>query len=265
MCSLHAKNLLNSNDIAELEENRIPNLPTADAVYIKPVEVDRRVQPSNLDSQQASQGIISNPLAASRIELPPPFSVYTPTRARKINTEKDPLCSPQPINLVNSQLTKLEKNLCGKIMAMKSYFMDEPHNICAEIVNCKTKTKDPTSVDVKVSALQSKIDILEVENKLLKESCSNKEKSLEVVLEHNSVLNREKSKHIVNPNDNPVSLNKSTCGSQNHFGLDKSNGKKPEHTKTINNVRNNSENSRLIDQIMALKQIKIHLLLWVTQ
>ena len=104
-----------------------------------------------------------------------------------------------------------------------------------------------------------------MENKLLKESCSNKEKSLEVVLEHNSVLNREKSKHIVNPNDNPVSLNKSTCGSQNHFGLDKSNGKKPEHTKTINNVRNNSENSRLIDQIMALKQIKIHLLLWVTQ
>ena len=25
------------------------------------------------------------------------------------------------------------------------------------------------------------------------------------------------------------------------MGLDKSNGKKPEHTKTINNVRNNSE------------------------
>ena len=42
-------------------------------------------------------------------------------------------------------------------------------------------------------------------------------------------------------NDNPVSLNKSTCDSQNHMGLDKSNGKKPEHTKAINNVRNNSE------------------------
>ena len=41
---------------------------------------------------------------------------------------------------------------------------------------------------------------------------------------------------MVNPNDNPVSLNKSTCDSQNHWGLDKSNGKKP-----INNVRNNSE------------------------
>ena len=64
-------------------------------------------------------------------------------------------------------------------MAMKSYFMD---------------------VDVKVTELQSKTGILEVENKLLKENCSNKKKLIEVVLEHNSVLIREKSKHIVNLN-----------------------------------------------------------------
>ena len=59
-------------------------------------------------------------------------------------------------------------------MPMKSYFMDELHRIRAEIVTCKNKTKDPTSVDVKVSELQSKIGILEAENNLLKESCSNK-------------------------------------------------------------------------------------------
>ena len=41
-------------------------------------------------------------------------------------------------------------------MAMKSYFMDELYSIRAEINNCKNKTKDPTSVDVKVSELQSK-------------------------------------------------------------------------------------------------------------
>ena len=124
---------------------------------------------------------------------------------------------------------------------MKSYFMDELHSIRAEIVNCKNKTKDPTSVDVKVSELQSKIGILEAGNKLLKERCSNKQKLLELVFEHKSVLIKEKSKHVVNPNDKQGSLNKSTCDSQNHMGLDKSNGKKPEHTKTINNVRNNSE------------------------
>ena len=41
LCSLRSKNLLNSNDIAKSEENRIPNLPTADVVHIKPVESDK--------------------------------------------------------------------------------------------------------------------------------------------------------------------------------------------------------------------------------
>ena len=50
---------------------------------------------------------------------------------------------------------------------------------------------------MKVSELQSKIGILEAENKLLKENCPNKQKLLEVVLEHNSVLIREESKHVV--------------------------------------------------------------------
>ena len=55
-------------------------------------------------------------------------------------------------------------------MAMKSYFMDELHSMRAEIVNCKNKTKDPTSVDVKVSELQCKIGVLEAENKLLNDA-----------------------------------------------------------------------------------------------
>ena len=47
LCLLHAKNLLNSNDIAESEENGIPNLPTTDVTHIKPVELDKDVQPNN--------------------------------------------------------------------------------------------------------------------------------------------------------------------------------------------------------------------------
>ena len=46
----------------------------------------------------------------------------------------------------------------------------------------KTKPKDLTSVDVKVSELQCKTGIIEEENKLLKESSSNKQKLLEVAL-----------------------------------------------------------------------------------
>ena len=95
LCSLRAKNLLNSNVIAVSEENGIPNLPTADVVHIKPVELDKDVQPSNLNSQQVSQGIISNPVTPARAELPPPFSVYIPTPAGIINNRKRPfLFSP---------------------------------------------------------------------------------------------------------------------------------------------------------------------------
>ena len=71
LCSLHAKNLLNSNDIVKSAENGIPNLPTPDVVHIKPLELDKDVQPINLNSQQVLQEIISNPLTPARIELPP--------------------------------------------------------------------------------------------------------------------------------------------------------------------------------------------------
>ena len=126
-------------------------------------------------------------------------------------------------------------------MATKSYFMDELHSIRVEIADCKNITKDPRFVDVKVSELESKIGILEAENKLLKESCSNKQILLKVVLVHNSVLIEENSTHVVKPNDKLVSLSKSTCDSQNHTSLENSSGKKLEHTKTISNVRINGE------------------------
>ena len=59
---------------------------------------------------------------------------------------------------------------------------------------------------MKGSELQSKTGTREAENKMLKESYSNKQKLLEVVLEHSSGLIKENSKHMINPNDNPVSF-----------------------------------------------------------
>ena len=97
---------------------------------------------------------------------------------------------------------------------------------------------------MKVSELQSRIGIFELVNKLLRESFSNKQKLLKVFLEHNSVLIKQKLKHVENPNDKHVSFNESTYDSQNHMGLDKSNEKKCEHTKTLSNARNNSEKSQ---------------------
>ena len=48
--------------------------------------------------------------------------------------------------------------------------------------------------------------ILKKENKLLKGSCSIKQKLLETVLEHNSTLIKETSKHIVNSIDKKSAL-----------------------------------------------------------
>ena len=97
-------------------------------------------------------------------------------------------------------------------MTMKSYFMDEFHGIRAEIVTCKNKTKDLDLVDVKVDKLQDKIGILQVENKLLKESCSNNQQLLEVAVEHNSDLIKENSSPVLNPFDTKVIIDKSTYG-----------------------------------------------------
>ena len=137
--------------------------------------------------------------------------------------------------------------------------MDKVHSIRAEIVNCKNKTKDPTSVDVKGSALQSKIGILEEENKLLKESCSNQQKLLEVILEHKSVLIKEKSKHVVNPNDKQVSSIKADVIARTIWILINPTEKNLNIQKLSTMSEKLVKNHRLIKQIMALKQIKIQL------
>ena len=41
MSALCTKNLLNSNNVVDSDENRIPNLSIADVVHIKPVELDK--------------------------------------------------------------------------------------------------------------------------------------------------------------------------------------------------------------------------------
>ena len=62
-----------------------------------------------------------------------------------------------------------------------------------------------------------------------------------------------------------VSLNKSTCDRQNHMVLTNP----TEKSLIIQKLSTTSEiivkNPRLVEQIMALKQIKIQLLLWGTR
>ena len=85
----------------------------------------------------------------------------------------------------SSQLDSLEGKLCDKIMAMKSFFMDELQTIkneslkSAKIRNTSTNTDRGTA-----NSLQTKIKLLENENKLLNDDIKNKQKIIDSILEH---------------------------------------------------------------------------------
>ena len=74
--------------------------------------------------------------------------------------------------------------LCRKIMAMKSYFMDELRSLKQEAP--VTKNQDNNQDDT--TALKNRIKLLELENQLLKCDVSNKQKFIDTILKHNSKL-----------------------------------------------------------------------------
>ena len=85
---------------------------------------------------------------------------------------------------LNDKLEALETKLCGKIMAMKSYFMNELRSLKQEApaTNNRNYNQDDTTV------LKSRIKLLELENQLLKCDVSNKQKFIDTILEYNSKL-----------------------------------------------------------------------------
>ena len=61
-------------------------------------------------------------------------------------------------------LEALETKLCGKILVMKSYFMDALRSLIQEV----PLTKKPDYNQDERTALKNKIKLLELENQLLK-------------------------------------------------------------------------------------------------
>ena len=76
---------------------------------------------------------------------------------------------------LNTKLESLESKLCGKIMAMESYFIEELQSL---------KNDKPIflmrdfscNIEEKI-AMENKIKLLETKNKLLKDDLSNKQKT----------------------------------------------------------------------------------------
>ena len=77
------------------------------------------------------------------------------------------------------RLEALETKLYGKIMAMKSYFMDELCSLKQEA----PVTKERDHNQDKTTPLRNRIKLLELENRLLKCNVFNKQKFIDTILE----------------------------------------------------------------------------------
>ena len=97
---------------------------------------------------------------------------------------------PTPISISNStlnaKLESLDSKLYGKIIAVKSYFTNELQSLKNETPGSENKDSDNNFEEKTV--LENKIKLLELENKLLKDDISNKQKFIDTILEHNGKL-----------------------------------------------------------------------------
>ena len=82
---------------------------------------------------------------------------------------------------LNARLEALETGLYGKIMAMKSYFMDELRSLKQEA----PVTKERDHNQDKTTPLKNRIKLLELENRLLKCEVFNEHRFIDTILEHN--------------------------------------------------------------------------------
>ena len=107
-----------------------------------------------------------------------------PTPIANVNT------TPRLLSISNSTLNatleSLESKLYGKIIVMKSYFTNELQSLKNETPGSENKYSDNNFEEKTV--LENKIKLLELENKLLKDDISNKQKFIDTILEQNGKL-----------------------------------------------------------------------------
>ena len=85
---------------------------------------------------------------------------------------------------LNTKCESLESKLCGKIMAMKSYFIDDLRSLKNETTinkeqDCNINTEETTSLKNKI-----------LENRLLKDGVTDKQNFIDKILQHNSKLSQ---------------------------------------------------------------------------
>ena len=158
------------------------------------------------------------------------------------------LCTLQPFHSnsvisssFSSQLDSLEAKLCYKIMAMKSFFMDELQTIKNETLKSAKIRNTSNNIDHgTVNSLQTKIKLLENENELLKDDIKNKQKLIDSILEHNSNLTQ--AQNIL---------------AHNHSVTRKINDKSIRHTNTSNALRNDKKNESNVPKDDRFKELQV--------
>ena len=111
----------------------------------------------------------------------------------------------------------------------------------AKIPNTSTNIDHGT-----VDSLQTKIKLLENENKLLKDDIKNKQKLIDSILEHNSNL-----------------IQAQNVFAQNHSVTRKINDKSISHTNTNNALRNDKKMSQTSQRMTDLKNYKLVLKIFI--
>ena len=101
--------------------------------------------------------------------LPPTLSAGSNTTP--INTQR--LLSVNSLSL-NTKLESLKSKLCEKMIAMKSYFIEDLHSLKNNYLIFQMRDFS-YNIQEKI-AMENKIKLMEAENKLLKDDLSNKQK-----------------------------------------------------------------------------------------
>ena len=156
--------------------SKAPHSTTSQSV-ISPIAENHVHDTSDNDIAIRVNDIINKPIPSINRSLPATPMAGINTTPRVLTTGNSSL---------NAKFESLESKLYGEIIAIKSYFTDELRLLKKETTINKEQICDINTE--KITTLKNKIKLLELENKLLKDDITNKQKFIDTLLQHNSKL-----------------------------------------------------------------------------
>ena len=136
---------------------------------------------SDNDIVTSVNDIINKPTPSINRSLPTTPIAGINTTPRVLTTENSSL---------NVKFESLESKLYGEIIAIKSFFTDELRSLKNDKQRATNKGQDCDINTEETTTLKNKIKLLELENKLLKDDITNKQKFIDTLLQHNSKLSQ---------------------------------------------------------------------------